>query len=214
MDEEILARLLTFNKDVYLTIFLNTGRKAIFDSKNILAGKIEGEELRDTLKIVREMEEKDEKIRYLKDRDLYIEKIDIKRFLNFVDIPDETITINEALKKDAIFVDVRSPREYKEKTIPGAINIPLFLDKDYELIGRIYKNEGKDRAIDIAVEIINKNLSRILNEVKKLDKDKEIIVFCARGGLRSRVMALILKLLGYKVKRLIGGYKSYRHVEK
>jgi len=34
-------------------------------------------------------------------------------------------------------------------------------------------------------------------------------VFCARGGMRSQSIATILKLLGFKVKRLVGGFKSY-----
>ncbi|WP_456419736.1 selenouridine synthase SelU-like subunit [Methanocaldococcus infernus] len=216
MDEEILARLLTFNKDVYLCIFLKDGRKMIANSEKILAGKVGGEIVRKVIDAIKKMEEEGKEIFLLEDEKIYIEKINIKKFLSSITIPDDTITIDEALKKkDAIFIDVRSPREFKEKTIPGAINIPLFLDEEHALIGKVYKNEGKEKAMELAIDIVSKSLVRILNEVKKLDGNKEIIVFCARGGMRSRTVALILSLLGFKkVKRLIGGFKSYRHVEK
>lgn len=36
------------------------------------------------------------------------------------------ITVEEALSlEQPLFVDVRSPSEYKEATIPGAVNIPF-----------------------------------------------------------------------------------------
>ncbi|CAB3289720.1 Rhodanese domain protein [Methanocaldococcus lauensis] len=221
MDEEILARLITFTEDVVLCIVLNDGRKMITNGKKILAGKIEGELASFILKESKEfLKDKKVGVKQFKDYNIYFERIDINKFLKTIgsEFVKNAITVNELLKlmennENIIIVDVRSPREYKNETIPGAINIPLFLDEEHALIGKVYKEEGKDRAIDLGIEIFKKRLIRILNESKKLDKNKLIVVFCARGGMRSQIMALILQLLGFNVKRLIGGFKAYKHAK-
>ena len=46
-------------------------------------------------------------------------------------------------KKKLIFIDVRSPVEYEEAHIPDAVNIPVFDNAERELIGTLYKKEGK-----------------------------------------------------------------------
>ncbi|MCQ6253939.1 selenouridine synthase SelU-like subunit [Methanocaldococcus sp.] len=221
MDEEILARLITFTDDVVLCIVLNDGRKMITNGKKILAGKIEGELASFILKESKEfLKDKKVGVKKFKDYNIYFERIDINKFLKTIgsEFVKNAITVNELLKliennENIIIVDVRSPREYKNETIPGAINIPLFLDEEHALIGKVYKEEGKDKAIDLGIEIFKKRLIRILNEAKKLDKNKLIVVFCARGGMRSQIMALILQLLGFNVKRLIGGFKAYKHAK-
>ncbi|MGO1713098.1 MAG: rhodanese-like domain-containing protein, partial [Senegalia sp. (in: firmicutes)] len=37
--------------------------------------------------------------------------------------------------KDVVYIDVRSPKEYNEDTIPNSINIPLFNTEERENIG-------------------------------------------------------------------------------
>ncbi|AEF95714.1 selenouridine synthase SelU-like subunit [Methanotorris igneus] len=220
MDEEILARLLTFKDDVVLSIILNDGRKMITDGKKILAGKVSGELASFILNKSKEvLENKKIEVVEFNNYKIYFEPIDIKNYLNSVgkELTDDLITVSdleELMKKDeVIIVDVRSPREYKERTIPNAINIPLFLDEEHELIGKIYKHEGKDKAMEVAAKIIEEGIRRIMREVTKLDRNKTIVVFCARGGMRSQSIALILKLLGFRVKRLIGGFKAYKHIK-
>ena len=60
-----------------------------------------------------------------------------------------------ANKGKVIFIDVRTPKEYREAHIPGAVNIPVFSDKDREVVGTIYKQEGKRNAIKEALKIFN-----------------------------------------------------------
>ncbi|HIP90959.1 MAG TPA: selenouridine synthase SelU-like subunit [Methanothermococcus okinawensis] len=216
MEEEILARLITFRRDVVLAIVLNTGRKMITDGSRILAGKLSGDLASFILKSSREfLEDKDFGVKSYREYEIYFERIDIKRYLKAIgsELVEDVITLEEFMnidRDDVIVIDVRSPREYKRGTIAGAINIPLFLDEEHEIIGKTYKEKGKDKAIELAVNIVEKNLKRILEEIKKLDRGKTVVVFCARGGLRSQIMATILKLAGYKVKRLIGGFKGYK----
>jgi len=216
MEEEILARLITFRRNVVLAIVLNTGRKMITDGSKILAGKLSGDLASFILRSSKEfLEGRDFGVKSFGEYQIYFERIDIKRYLKAIggELVEDVITLEEFMKMDkdnVIVVDVRSPREYKRGTIPRAINIPLFLDEEHELIGRTYKKEGREKAIDLALNILEKNLKRIIEEIKKLDRDKTVVVFCARGGLRSQIMATILRLAGFKVRRLVGGFKGYK----
>ncbi|WP_035720686.1 rhodanese-like domain-containing protein, partial [Gracilibacillus boraciitolerans] len=45
-----------------------------------------------------------------------------------------------------VIVDVRSPQEFQEATIPGSINIPLFSDQERAEVGTIYKQQGPEAA--------------------------------------------------------------------
>jgi len=212
MDEEILSRLLTFKNDVVLAIRLKTGQKMVLGNNIVLAGKLSGEIasfiLESSKKIVNPtvLEYNSEMI--------YFEPLSIKKYLDSIgkELSEELITLENFEKlnsENIIVVDARSPREFLEKTIPGSVNIPLFLSEEHEQIGKTYKSQGKDSAMSLAAEIIQDGIKRIVSESLVLDNKKEIIVFCARGGMRSQSVATILKLLGFKVKRLIGGFKSY-----
>ena len=58
-----------------------------------------------------------------------------------------------------------------------------------------------ENSINIPLNDLRKNLD-------KLDKNKEIIVYCA-VGIRGYIAARLLKANGFKVKNLSGGYKTY-----
>lgn len=117
----------------------------------------------------------------------------------------------EDLKGNYILVDVRSPKEYDEYTIPGAINIPLFSDEERALVGTIYKQESTEKAKKVGIEIVSKRLPKIYNDFLELEKKYgKIVLFCARGGMRSGSLASLLHSLGMRVERIKGGYKGYR----
>lgn len=121
----------------------------------------------------------------------------------------------ERLKEDNCqFVDVRSPAEFADATIPGAINLALFTDKEREIIGTMYKQDSPDNAKQLGVEIVSQKLPELFKRITDLRKDtgKRIVLFCARGGMRSTSLALFLNGLGEKVYYLKDGYKGYRRV--
>jgi len=110
-----------------------------------------------------------------------------------------------------LFIDVRSPSEYEEARIPGAVNIPVFSDKEREYIGTLYKVEGKKEAIREAVGIVGKKVQDIYIEFEKyIEKDRELIVYCARGGMRSSTVTSLFKEFSLPVIKLENGYKGYR----
>ena len=50
----------------------------------------------------------------------------------------------------------------------------------------------------------------MVKEFKKLDKDKKIIIYCWRGGMRSQTMTKLVADLGFNAFLLEGGYRAYR----
>jgi tRNA 2-selenouridine synthase len=107
-------------------------------------------------------------------------------------------------------VDVRSPAEYRQGHIPGAVNIPLFDDRERALIGTLYKNSGREVSVLKGLEIAGPKLSAFVKQLMAATKQKEILVHCWRGGMRSESMAWLFEQAGFSVSVLEGGYKAYR----
>ncbi len=122
------------------------------------------------------------------------------------------IGVKEALAlKDAVFVDVRSPHEYEEFHIPGAVNVPLFQDEEKKLIGFVYRNKGEDEAKRLGYELASKRLEEFYKKFKELKgRYKNVVVYCWRGGMRSRGMCEAMANMGLELLRLEGGYRAYR----
>lgn len=106
-------------------------------------------------------------------------------------------------------VDVRSPKEFKEATIPGSINIPVFDNEERTEVGTIYKQVGPEAAKERGLEIFSKKLPSFIAAFKQIDTP--LTVFCWRGGMRSKTAATVLDLMGIHANRLAGGIRSYRH---
>ena len=111
-------------------------------------------------------------------------------------------------------IDVRSPSEYSHSHWPGAINIPLFSDREREAIGKSFKKESRLKAIFNGLKItlpkIKKLLEIILNTTTKAEGNKSIRIYCWRGGMRSSTFAWLARTIGIKTYLLKGGYKNYR----
>ncbi|HBY05838.1 MAG: tRNA 2-selenouridine synthase [candidate division TM6 bacterium GW2011_GWE2_42_60] len=121
-------------------------------------------------------------------------------------------TVTEFLKKrlQCPVFDVRSPAEYAHAHIPSAFNIPLFSDEERAIVGTIYKQKGREDAIRAGLEIIGPHMTRLVDSVKAITDQKELIFYCWRGGMRSRSVAMLLDFAGYKVHLLTGGYKAFK----
>lgn len=126
---------------------------------------------------------------------------------------EHTFSVEEALERnDVIFIDVRSPAEFSQTSIPGAVNIPLFDDAGREQIGLIYHREGERAARRAALELVAPRLPELVDAVTAAAGEKKPLLYCWRGGLRSRSLQLILNLAGIPAWRLQGGYRAYRRL--
>ncbi|MCP1224251.1 tRNA 2-selenouridine(34) synthase MnmH [Sebaldella sp. S0638] len=116
-----------------------------------------------------------------------------------------------ANKGKVIFIDVRTPKEYREAHIPGAVNIPVFSDKDREVVGTIYKQEGKRNAIKEALKIVGPKVLDLYLQFEECHKGKNrMVIYCARGGMRSSAVTALMKELSLPLIKLENGYKGYR----
>jgi tRNA 2-selenouridine synthase len=107
-------------------------------------------------------------------------------------------------------LDVRTPKEFEQGHIPGAINLPIFTNEERAVVGTIYKQQGREAAILKGLELVGPKLASFMISVKECVSDKAVFVHCWRGGMRSGSMAWLLELYGYKVFILKGGYKKFR----
>lgn len=110
-----------------------------------------------------------------------------------------------------LLVDVRSPIEYQKGHIIGSINIPLFENDERSIIGTLYKNQGKEKAIEKGFEFVNPKKSDFIEQVKQFTDQKKIHVYCFRGGMRSNSFAWFLNTNGFEAIVLKGGYKAFRN---
>ncbi len=126
----------------------------------------------------------------------------------------QVISIEQAFNLGScLFVDTRSPSEFEQGHIPGAVNVPLLEDEERAIVGTLYKQRGQEEAKQKGLEIVSGKLSDMVKKVALLISEApsaSLVVYCWRGGMRSKSVLTILELMGISGSQLIGGYKSYR----
>jgi len=111
---------------------------------------------------------------------------------------------------DAI-IDTRSPAEFAEDHIPGAISCPVLDNEERARVGTIYKQVSPFEAKKIGAALVARNISlHIENSFREKPKTWRPLVYCWRGGKRSGAMTHILREIGWEARSLEGGYKAYR----
>ncbi|BCG47870.1 Selenophosphate-dependent tRNA 2-selenouridine synthase [Citrifermentans bremense] len=123
----------------------------------------------------------------------------------------ETAPFNEELIDTHLLVDVRTPLEYEEDHLPGAINVPLLTNEERVEIGILHKETGPHAARRRGLELTAHRFPQMVEEIALAAAGRPILVYCWRGGLRSKTVTMILDLAGFKAVQLQGGYKSFRH---
>ncbi len=122
-----------------------------------------------------------------------------------------SISVREAVDGSYVLVDVRSPREFAEGHVPGALNLPLLGDVERASVGTAYREQGAQQARMIAVDLISGGLPNYLRTLRALAaRGRRLAVMCWRGGERSRNAVLLLALVGVYAVQVEGGYKAYR----
>ncbi|SMX40163.1 tRNA 2-selenouridine(34) synthase MnmH [Octadecabacter ascidiaceicola] len=110
-------------------------------------------------------------------------------------------------------IDVRSPAEFAEDHIPGAINLPSLSNDERARVGTIYVQETPFKARKIGAALVARNVASYLDgPLKDMDGGWRPLVYCWRGGQRSGSFASILTQIGWRAKVVEGGYQSYRNL--
>ena len=108
-------------------------------------------------------------------------------------------------------IDVRSPKEFTEDHIPNSINLPVLSDFEREVVGKIYIQNSQFEAKKIGAKYISENISKHLDGLLSNKNDNwKALIYCWRGGQRSKSLGIVLHEIGWDINILDGGYKSYR----
>ena len=108
-------------------------------------------------------------------------------------------------------LDARSPAEFADDHIPGALSCPVLSNEERARVGTLYKQVSPFEAKKIGAPLIARNIAAHI-EANFLDKPRDWrpLVYCWRGGQRSGAFAHILREIGWDAYRLEGGYKAWR----
>lgn len=120
------------------------------------------------------------------------------------------LNVDQFLTAPGVLLDTRSPGEYEQGRIPGAVNLPLFTNADRAAVGTCYKQQGQEQAIELGLAIVGPKLLNLVQLAKTLAPDRRVRLHCWRGGMRSSSMAWLLETAGLEVTLLADGYKAFR----
>lgn len=108
-------------------------------------------------------------------------------------------------------LDARSPAEFAEDHLPGAVSVPVLDDAERILVGTVYKQRSAFEAKRVGAPIAARNIAAHLERLFP-DKPREWkpLVYCWRGGGRSGSLVHVLRQVGWDARQLEGGYKAFR----
>lgn len=110
-------------------------------------------------------------------------------------------------------IDVRSPAEFAEDHVPGAINLPALSNAERARVGTIYVQEDRFLARKIGAALVARNAAdHLQGPLADRPGDWRPLVYCWRGGQRSGSFTSILQQIGWRADVVEGGYKSYRRL--
>lgn len=126
----------------------------------------------------------------------------------------------DVIKKKAhkvLVLDLRSEKEFTRGHVTKSCNIELLSNEERHKVGHTYKNKGKEDATALGLDLFSNKIDNFLEQIEKKIKKTNLkktylILYCWRGGMRSRSVAMLLSSLGYQVILASGGYKAYRKV--
>ena len=130
------------------------------------------------------------------------------------DFPSIT-SLEDILINDIPMLDVRAPVEFEQGAFPQSVNLPLMSDDDREAIGIRYKQAGQEEAIKLGAELVKGRVKddRVNAWVDFFEENPNGVLYCFRGGLRSKITQLwIYEATGKVIPRVEGGYKALRRL--
>eukprot|EP01025_Chloroclados_australasicus_P029535 TRINITY_DN2952_c1_g1_i3.p1 TRINITY_DN2952_c1_g1~~TRINITY_DN2952_c1_g1_i3.p1 ORF type:complete len:347 (-),score=26.00 TRINITY_DN2952_c1_g1_i3:172-1212(-) len=120
------------------------------------------------------------------------------------------VDVHLFLRVNGVILDVRTPEEYYNGHIPGALNLPLFENEERAKVGLCYKQRGREAAIELGLQCVGPKLVNMIQKAKQLAPQRKVCIYCWRGGMRSGSVSWLLQLAGFDVTTLKGGYKAFR----
>ena len=125
-------------------------------------------------------------------------------------LPKGVATVAQLADFDAL-IDARSPAEFADDHLPGAISCPVLSDDERARVGTLYKQVSPFEARKLGAVLVARNIARHIEaNFLRQPKSWRPLVYCWRGGQRSGAFQHILREIGWDAHRLEGGYKTWR----
>lgn len=121
------------------------------------------------------------------------------------------LPLDKFLETEGVIIDVRTPAEFLQGRIPGAVNLPLFSNEERVIVGTAYKQQGQFPATELGIGLVGPRMVDMVKQARELVGDAPLAkVHCWRGGMRSQAVATLLQSCGIRAVTLQGGYKTFR----
>jgi tRNA 2-selenouridine synthase len=129
-----------------------------------------------------------------------------------VDTLPQSDEFKSIILNDTPLIDVRAPIEFVKGSLPNAVNLPLMDNYERDQVGKQYKKYGQAEAIRLGNSLVNGDIreSRIDSWCRFVDRNPNAMLYCFRGGERSKISQQWLSHRGIDIVRLRGGYKAFR----
>ncbi|MDO8454352.1 MAG: tRNA 2-selenouridine(34) synthase MnmH [Sulfurimonas sp.] len=110
-------------------------------------------------------------------------------------------------------IDVRAPVEFEKGSFPHAVNLPIMNDKERHLVGTCYKKYGNDEAVKLGYKLVGDRVKeeRVKTWSDFIEASPDAMLYCFRGGQRSKISQEWISQSGKEITRLKGGYKAFRN---
>ncbi len=109
-------------------------------------------------------------------------------------------------------IDVRAPIEFQKGAFKNALNFPLMNNEERHIIGIKYKEEGNEAAVKLGHSLVKGDTKnqRIKAWIDFKTEHPDALLYCFRGGQRSKISQEWMRESGKDIVRLKGGYKAFR----
>ena len=109
-------------------------------------------------------------------------------------------------------IDVRAPVEFEKGAFPFAKNLPLMSNEERHRVGIVYKQEGHDAAVALGNSLVKGSVkeTRVNAWLDFMKGNPEAMLYCFRGGERSKISQEWIGEIDREITRLEGGYKAFR----
>ncbi|MCJ7765819.1 MAG: tRNA 2-selenouridine(34) synthase MnmH, partial [Thiovulaceae bacterium] len=110
-------------------------------------------------------------------------------------------------------IDVRAPVEFDNGAFSNTVNLPLMNDEERRLVGICYKKSGNEEAVKLGHKLVSGRIKeeRLGAWSDFIASHPDALLYCFRGGERSKISQEWLSGAGTKIIRLKGGYKAFRN---
>ena len=108
-------------------------------------------------------------------------------------------------------IDARSPAEFADDHLPGAVNWPVLDNDERREVGTADKQVSPFDARKTGAAFVARRIADLLDrEVHDKPREWQPLVYCWRGGKRSGTLAWFLDQIGFRTHVVQGGYKAFR----